>query len=180
LGVLDVIPVQRVRAAGVQLQRWTAGPQPLFTLPNTNGTDVSLNSRRGQIVMVHFFATWSEPCREELPALNRFAARANGTVKVLAISVAEIDSRVRRFIEATPVNYPVLLHGDSVVARSWKVSTVSTTFVLDADLRLRLVAEAEFAWDKIDPGNFADILTSAPVERIITENPDKPSYSGGR
>jgi thiol-disulfide isomerase/thioredoxin len=129
---------------------------------------------------VHFFATWCEPCREELPALNRFAARANGTVKVLAISVAEIDSSVRRFMEMTVVNYPVLLDRDSVVARSWKVSTLPTTFVLDADLRPRLVAETEFAWDKIDPDKFADILTWAPVEQITTEIPIKPSYSGGQ
>jgi len=180
LGVVGVISVPHALAADVQLQPWTAGPQPRFTLPNTSGTDVSLNSRRGQIVLVHFFATWCEPCREELPALNRFAARANGTVKVLAISVAEIDSSVRRFMEMTVVNYPVLLDRDSVVARSWKVSTLPTTFVLDADLRPRLVAETEFAWDKIDPDKFADILTWAPVEQITTEIPIKPSYSGGQ
>jgi peroxiredoxin len=175
LGVAGSAP--HALAADVQSQRWTTGRQPMFTLPNTSGADVSLDSRHGQIVVVHFFATWCEPCREELPALNLFATRANGTVKVLVIS---IDSSVRRFIEATPVDYPVLLDRDRVVAKAWKVSTLRTTFVLDADLRPRLVTETEFAWDKVDPGKFADIVTWAPVEQMTTEIPNKPSYSGGR
>lgn len=180
LGVAGPTSVPDALTADVQLQRWTAGQQPLFTLPSTSGADISLDSRRGQIAVVHFFATWCEPCREELPALNRFAARANGTVRVLAISVAEIDSSVRRFIEATPVDYPVLLDRDKAVAKAWKVSTLPTTFVLHADLRPCLVTEAEFAWDKIDPCTFADIVAWAPVEQMTIEIPNKPSYSGGR
>jgi thiol-disulfide isomerase/thioredoxin len=91
-------------AAAAELQRWTEGPQPPFILPSTSGADVALDSARSQVVLVHFFATWCEPCREELPALDRLAARANGTVKVLAISVADVDLSVRRFVEAMPVD----------------------------------------------------------------------------
>jgi thiol-disulfide isomerase/thioredoxin len=149
-------------AAVAELQRWTEGPKPPFILPSTSGADVALNSVRGQVVLVHCFATWCEPRREELPALNRLAARANGTVKVLAISVTEVDLSVRRFVEAMRVNYPVLLDRDRAVARAWKVATLPTTFVLDADLRPRLVVEAEFAWDRIDPGKFFEMLTWPP------------------
>jgi thiol-disulfide isomerase/thioredoxin len=149
-------------ATTAELQRWTEGPQPTFTLPDTRGADVALESGRGHTVLVHFFATWCEPCREELPALNRLSARANGKLKVIAISVAEVDLRVRRFIETTPVNFPVLLDRERAVAKSWKVSSLPTTFILDADLRPRLVVESDFAWDTVDPakltGNF-DINT---------------------
>ena len=90
--VSDAISQPLEVAAVAELQRWTEGPQPLFILPSTSGADVALNSVGGQVVLVHFFATWCEPCREELPALNRLAARANGTVKVLAISVQKSTS----------------------------------------------------------------------------------------
>jgi thiol-disulfide isomerase/thioredoxin len=166
-------------AAVAELQRWTEGPQPPFILPSTSGADVALDSVRSQVVLVHFFATWCEPCREELPALDRLAARANGTVKVLAISVADVDLSVRRFVEATPVDNPVLLDRDRAVARARKVATLPTAFVLDADLRPRLFMEAEFAWDRIDPGKFFEMLTWAPSGCAITEIPDNRSQRGG-
>jgi thiol-disulfide isomerase/thioredoxin len=100
-------------------------------------------------VLVHFFATWCEPCREELPALNRLRERAAGAM-VLAISVAENGQRVSRFIQQTSVNFPVLLDTDRAVAKSWDVSTLPTTYVLDARLRPRWRVEADYPWDNVD------------------------------
>jgi thiol-disulfide isomerase/thioredoxin len=139
------------RAAAAELQRWSGGTRPNFSLPNTTGANVALEAARGHVVLVHFFATWCEPCREELPALDRLAARAHGSVKVLAIAVADADQRVQRFFATTPVDFPVLLDRDRAVAKAWQVTTLPTTFVLDASLRPRLVVETDFAWDGLDP-----------------------------
>jgi hypothetical protein len=57
-------------------------------------------------------------------------------------------------LKAMPVDYPVPLDRDRAVARAWKVATLPATFVLNADLRPRPFKEAEFAWDRIDPGKF--------------------------
>jgi len=139
------------RAEAAELQRWTAGAQPTFSLPNTTGANVALAAARGRVVLVHFFATWCEPCREELPALNRLAARANGSVKVLAIAVADADQRVQRFFGSTPVDFPILLDRDRAVARAWNVATLPMTFVLDAALLPRFVVGSDYAWDSLDP-----------------------------
>jgi peroxiredoxin len=164
-------------AAATELQRWSGGDQPGFTLPDSaGGADVALQSVRGQIVLVHFFATWCEPCREELPALNRLLVRTGATVKVLAISVAEVDLRVRRFLETTPVNFPVLLDRDRAIAKAWKVSTLPTTFVLDAELRPRMVTESDFAWDGVDPETLTMLLTQKPAK---TEDQTKLTHQGG-
>jgi thiol-disulfide isomerase/thioredoxin len=141
-----------LRVEPAELQRWTAGTEPNFSLPNTAGVDVALESARGHVVLVHFFATWCEPCREELPALNRLAARANGSVKVLAIAVADTDQRIQHFFETTPVDFPIMLDRDRAVAKAWNVATLPTTFVLDASLQPRFVVETDFPWDTIDAG----------------------------
>jgi thiol-disulfide isomerase/thioredoxin len=148
-----------LRAEAAELQRWTAGRQSTFSLPTIAGTTAELESERGHIVLVHFFATWCEPCREELPALNRLAARSNGDVKVLAIAVADADQRVQRFFETTPVDFPVLLDRDRAVAKAWNVTTLPATFVLDASLQPKLVVETDCAWDSLDPKE----LTSTSV-----------------
>ena len=169
----------RAASALTEPQRWNGGAQPTFNLPDTSGANFALNAARGQIVLVHFFATWCEPCREELPALNRLSARANGKVNVIAISVAEVDLRVRQFIESTPVEFPVLLDRDRAVAKAWNVSTLPTTFVLDSELRPQRVVETDFAWDSVDPGKLADMLAKDAGDSKAAKNSNKLTNRGG-
>jgi len=135
-------------AAG--LVRWAADERLSFKLPTADGGEIALDEVRGNVVIVHFFATWCEPCREELPAFDRLIGRSESTVKVLAIAVAEPDVRVQRFVEATSLKLPVLLDRDRAVAMAWEVSTLPTSFVLDSALKPRLAVESEFAWDSVD------------------------------
>jgi peroxiredoxin len=162
----------RAASPVTELQAWSGGsPPPEFTLPDSTGADVSLAQAGGQIVLVHFFATWCEPCREELPALNRLSARAGGAVKILAISVAEPDPRVRRFLETMPLDFPVLLDRDRAVAKGWNVSTLPTTFVLDAGLRPRFVVEADFNWDGVTPTSLSG---NAPAKAALSTPKSTP------
>jgi thiol-disulfide isomerase/thioredoxin len=102
-------------------------------------------------VLVHFFATWCEPCREELSSLSRLLERQGGErSSILAINVAEVPARVRRFLDAAPVNFPVLLDADRAVTRAWGVSTLPTTFVLDRALAARLFVEGDVDWTRAD------------------------------
>ena len=57
-----------------------------------DGGRIGLAHLAGRPVLVHFFATWCEPCIEELGALDRLAA--TGRVAVLAVDVGEVDDRV--------------------------------------------------------------------------------------
>jgi thiol-disulfide isomerase/thioredoxin len=141
-----------------QLQVWSEGAKPTFTLQDLSGRDLGLESARGHVVVVHFFATWCEPCRDELPALQRFVDRA-GPVRVIAISVAEVDDRVRRFVEKYPLTLPIALDRDRAVTRAWDVSTLPTTFILDTDLKPKLFAESDLAWDSLDAQSILRSLT---------------------
>ena len=82
-------------------------------------------------------------------------------MQVIAISVAEPEMRVRRFLAAKAPGFPVLLDGDRAVARAWGVSTLPTSFVLDASLKPLLAAEEGVDWDKVEltPGRTADANT---------------------
>jgi peroxiredoxin len=133
-----------------ELKRIDEPTKPDFSLQDWDGRTVPLMAFKGRTVLVHFFATWCEPCREELPALNRFLNRSAPHASVVAISVADVDQRVNRFLEQTPVNFAVLLDRDRAVAKSWKVTALPTTYVLDANMKPKLVVEADFQWDTID------------------------------
>lgn len=136
------------------------GDKPVFRLADTTGAEAALSAFAGHTVVVHFFATWCEPCREELPALNRLAERGRDkNLAVIAISVAEVPIRVRRFVEAMPVSFPILLDQDRAVAKAWDVSGLPTTFILDSDLKPRLAVEREYDWDRLDVATLVKTLT---------------------
>jgi peroxiredoxin len=164
-----------------QLARIDEPAKPDFSLRDLDGKSVALEAFRGRTVVVHFFATWCEPCREELPALGRFldrSAYSANNASVLAISVAEPDQRLQRFFEQMPVNFPVLLDPDRNVTKSWKISALPTTYILDADMKPVLMVEGEFAWDTIDPDQIGGSLfggkfnaTEVPSDRAATLKP---------
>ena len=82
----------RLREAGNQ-------PAPLFTLRDLQKQLHSLDGFAGRVVVVHFFATWCEPCRDELASLNSLAAQLPDAA-LLAVDVAEPASRVAKFLAA--------------------------------------------------------------------------------
>jgi peroxiredoxin len=143
------------------LQELPDARKPPFALTDIAGAKHALVDYAGRPVLVHFFATWCEPCRPEMQSLERLAAREGpGRFGIVAISIDEPEGRVRRFFEKVPVSFPVLLDRDRMVARSWGVDMLPTTFVLDADLRPRLLVESDLEWDAIDVAKMLSRLTA--------------------
>jgi peroxiredoxin len=161
-------------AAGPDLRPTAATTLPRFVLPDLTGRIAALADHAGRIVIVHFFATWCEPCREEMPALRRLAERACGSVQVLAISVGEPELRVRRFADATPVGFPILLDRDSAVAQSWQVVSLPTTYVLDRDLTPILIAEQDIAWDSVDLDRLLGLASRNARQSGLTDGTRSP------
>jgi len=149
-------------ASSNNLEKW-AGQEPgLFTLKNLASTEVTLSTYRGKPVILHFFATWCGPCREEMEALRRFVARTKASdLTVLAVSVGEPDDRVRRFFDKMPVNFTVVLDRDMAVTRAWRVAMLPTTYVLNAELKPKLFLRGEQQWDQLDAAQIVRKLDEA-------------------
>src|SRR5690606_16328645 len=129
-------------AAPFTLAPWRGGELPAFTLDDLTGEARHTATFKGRTVLVHFFATWCEPCVPELASLQRLAhASRDEPLAIVAIDVGEVDLRVRAFFEKRPVDFPVLLDRDRSVAKAWSVTSLPTTFVLDATLQPRLFVE---------------------------------------
>ena len=152
--------------------------KPDFALQQLDGTIVPLKAFKGRAVLVHFFATWCEPCREELPALTRLLNRS-ASVSVVAISVADADQRVKRFFDQMPVNFPVLLDRDRTVAKSWNVSALPTTYILDANMKPALVVESDFPWDTIDIDPSSGNFKSKKADTTQTTSDHSKQKEGG-
>lgn len=153
-------------AAANDLAPWT-GPRPgTFALPTLDRSVASLSDAADGVAIVHFFATWCEPCRAELVALDAYArTRADTRIRIFVISVGEPEARVRRFFASLPVSFPILLDADSATARAWSVAVFPTTFVLEPGLVPALKAEGEFDWSTAATHDALARLAPQPTTR---------------
>lgn len=133
-----------------QLRSVSSEVAPALALPDLGGLRLDLEQLADKIVLVHFFATWCEPCRPELISLSKLLARTSNTLSVVAVSVAEPRLRLERFFEKSPVGFPVLLDIDRAAAKAWGVSVLPTTFVLDPRGAVRLHVEGDIDWSRPD------------------------------
>jgi thiol-disulfide isomerase/thioredoxin len=104
-------------------------------LPDENGKIQKLSQWRGKILVINFWATWCEPCREEVPALVSMQARyASNGVQIVGIAVDSTD-KVREFSRTYRINYPLVIGGLEVIDLSRKLGNkaggLPYTLVLD-------------------------------------------------
>ena len=83
-------------------------PAPDFALPLIDGRTLDLHDLHGKTVVLNFWASWCEPCREELPALQRLAATTGGEVAVVGVGLRnDDDADARAFVERFGLTFAV-------------------------------------------------------------------------
>jgi len=119
---------------------------PAFTLKDLSGKDVRLGDFRGQTVMINFWATWCEPCVEELPYIQAVSNGSKRGVVALAIAVKTNEqlTSVEQFIRQNSYAFPVLFDAQGQVNSLYNVSTLPTTFFIDAEGIVRKVQVGSF------------------------------------
>ena len=128
-------------------------PQRLPPLHDVQLAQV-LARHKGSAVIVNFWASWCEPCREEMPSLQRLDEQWQGRgLTVLTVAVADAPSA--DFLNEISFRLPLLHDPDQVIARAWDVHLLPTTIILDRRHRIIARARGAMAWD------------SAPMEKQL-------------
>lgn len=145
----------RVWAGGLRTGR-RAPPAVLTTL---DGRKISTSDLLGKVVILTFWASWCEPCREELPLLSRYAARhGDSNLRVLGFSLDSQDSirDVRKV--ARTLSFPVGLLSDSSAPGYGRIWRLPVNFTIDRAGRL-----AENGWKEKKPS-----WTAERLEQVVT------------
>jgi peroxiredoxin len=105
-------------------------PAPDFEWNAPDGTTTKLSDQRGRIVVITFWATWCQPCRQEMPAMQRVAR--SGDAMFLAVDLLEDGAKVRSFMDSLALDrLAPLLDTDGVVTRRYSVLELPQTFFID-------------------------------------------------
>jgi thiol-disulfide isomerase/thioredoxin len=115
-------------------------PQPLaaqdFALTALDGSTVRLSDLRGRWVMINFWATWCEPCKVEMPDLQRIAAQHSDRLTLLGINMRESETEVRAFVDELELTFPMLLNPDDATITGYYVLALPVTAVISPDSNL--------------------------------------------
>jgi len=107
-----------------------------FTLTDLQGKAWTLQSLKGKVVLVNFWATWCPPCRKEMPDLDALYQKYKDRgLIVLAIS-DEDAAKVRPYIQEHNVSYPILLDPGRKVNEAFQVEGIPKSFVYDRNGKL--------------------------------------------
>jgi cytochrome c biogenesis protein CcmG/thiol:disulfide interchange protein DsbE len=104
-----------------------------FDLKSLDGKPVGLESFRGKPLLMNFFASWCDPCRDEMPLINELASKAaKDGYSVLGIAVEDTRAAVTEYARESKLVFPIALDLNSTVKRSYRIFGPPATFFVDA------------------------------------------------
>ena len=137
-----------------ELKQWSGGPAPALELRSLDGHVHRLADYNGNVVLVNFWATWCEPCRDEMPSIQRLKEKLAGRgFVVLAINLDEPEARIRKFLSPLKLEFTFLLDPGKKAARAWDARILPASFVLGPDGRIRYSLVGELDWSRDQVAN---------------------------
>ncbi len=132
--LLAMIAVQLYRTT---LGQVSSGSAPGFALTTFDGQEISLESLRGQVVVVNFWASWCKPCEKEAPELEAFyrAYKDRGVV-VLGVDYVDTETEARAYLNEFGITYPNGPDLGTRISQAYRIKGVPETFVIDRNGQL--------------------------------------------
>jgi thiol-disulfide isomerase/thioredoxin len=113
-----------------------AGPAPAtaptFSLPSRAGQSVALDSLKGKVVMLNFWASWCKPCRDEMPLLEQMHKRYNKQgFALLGVNVDAESTDAEKLLKSVQVSFPVLFDKESKISQLYNVDSMPFSVFID-------------------------------------------------
>ncbi len=119
------------------------GHAPVFTAPGLDGRRVLMDSYQGRPLVVNFFASWCNPCRDELPLLQKYAA-SNPSVQFVLFDYMDDTGAAKRLLDQAGVQVPVVaIDSDGQYGRAYGVFGLPTTVFVRSDGTIETTVRAQ-------------------------------------
>jgi thiol-disulfide isomerase/thioredoxin len=106
---------------------------PPVRLPQLSGAgEFSLDSLRGKVVYVDFWASWCGPCRISFPILNQLRAELGAAgFEVLAVNLDEVESDAAKFLAEVPADFIIVRDAQGVTPKTYGLLGMPTGYLID-------------------------------------------------
>jgi thiol-disulfide isomerase/thioredoxin len=109
-------------------------PAPDLKVKDLDGRDLTLETYKGKVVLLNFWATWCGPCRAEIPDLIRIQETYKDRLQIIGMEVDDNDAdQLRAFVRNKGINYPVAMTSMPVRIAYGGISSLPTLFVINQE-----------------------------------------------
>ncbi len=121
---------------------------PELELKDPEGKTYSLSSLKGHVVLINFWASWCQPCRDEMPSLQSLynIFRDNGQFRMLTVLYRDDYQKAATYMKENNFQFPVLIDSSGKTARSYGITGVPETYIIDKRgvLREKVIGPADW------------------------------------
>ncbi|WP_096550776.1 thiol-disulfide oxidoreductase ResA [Ureibacillus thermosphaericus] len=123
---------------------------PDFELVDLEGNTHRLSDYRGQGVFLNFWGTWCEPCKKEMPAMERqYQQFKDQGVHILAVNIAQSNFEVENFVEQYNLTFPVVIDKTKSVMQAYNVGKLPATYLITPEGKVKKVPPGELSEEQI-------------------------------
>lgn len=124
------------------------GEAPEIGLRDTRGELLRMSDLRGKVVIVDFWASWCEPCREEIPVLNELQRRYRDRLVVVGVNIDRDEDNMRRFLRRTRARFRIVHDPQHQVADRFEPEAMPSSYFIDREGVVRYVHRGFHAGDR--------------------------------
>jgi peroxiredoxin len=129
----------------ILLSGFSSAPAPEktqnFTLNDFSGNPVLLDSFKGKVVLLAFFATWCPSCQDEIPQLEAIYRKYKAkNFEVVGVNLRESRNSVKLFANENKLSFTVLLDEKGEVGSLYKVKYIPKIFILDRNGEIKFTS----------------------------------------
>ena len=106
-----------------------------FTVIDADGNSVSLSSKFGKPIVLNFWATWCDPCKDELPHFNKVSSELGDQVQFFMVNVdgPGTEADVKTFLTNNGYTFPVYYDTEYNGVKAYGVTGIPISFFINAD-----------------------------------------------
>lgn len=133
-GTYESMGIQDPEQSAPKLKAEVGQPALAFKLNDPKGNEVTLESLKGRVVLLDFWATWCGPCKAAMPAIQKLHEKyADKPVTIIGVNCWEQkDEAAVKYMEKQKFTYTLLLKGDDL-AKEYGISGIPTLILIDKE-----------------------------------------------
>jgi thiol-disulfide isomerase/thioredoxin len=101
----------------------------------------------GKYTIINFFASWCDPCLDEIPELKKFSEKSTNAI-VIGVALDD-EKNVKKLVEDMKINYQVVLDNGKF-SKNLGINSIPTTLIVGPDLKIKKILFGEVNYERLE------------------------------